>query len=238
MNSWELAKQLWNVYNKQEKYNTRWLVLFAYLYFLILKRAKYLANHEKNKKIKRETFRTSIKIKAYLEEHLIDTYLDAYKEALKICGREDLEVPTREEARNVVRETWVGDLNCIERQNRNTQDFLNKIKDINDSEKSEELKEAELEKALKHYRYTVYRLTRTESARNINTASLHAYEKVGIQYVEWVTAEDERVCEICGPRDRKVYPLQFVPFCPDHPNCRCVVIPVSSEEAMNRWKNL
>lgn len=238
MNRWDMAKQLWNVYNKQEKYNTTWLTLIAYLYLLILKRSKYWANHEKNKKIKHRTFSTSIKIKAYLEEHLTDTYLEAYRQALKICNREDLEVPSKEEARDIVRETWVGNLNYIERQDKNTKDFLQKIKDINESDKTESLKEAELKKALEHYRYTVYRLTRTESARDINIACMHAYTAAGIQYVEWVTAEDERVCKICGPRDRKIYRIQFAPFCPDHPNCRCMLVPVSTKEAMNRWRNL
>ena len=44
----------------------------------------------------------------------------------------------------------------------------------------------------------------------------------GFQMVPvWVTDEDDRVCPICKPRDRK--PITNGMFPPAHPNCRCYV---------------
>lgn len=43
----------------------------------------------------------------------------------------------------------------------------------------------------------------------------------------WLTAEDERVCAICGPLDHKteeVWKVQFPSGPPAHPNCRCAVV--------------
>jgi hypothetical protein len=50
-------------------------------------------------------------------------------------------------------------------------------------------------------------------------------DKRGVETVErWVTAEDERVCEICGPLDnttRDEWGQKFPDGPPAHPGCRC-----------------
>ena len=217
------AQQLWAIYNKQEKYNQYWLILFAYLSLLIIKASKN--KYKSNLKLKKKTLENSRKIRAYLEEHLTDTYIQAWKEACKIMGKH-IPLPSEDEINNIVNETWVGSFNFKQRQARNTNNFLNKLKDLDKDEKLSDEERLVLKKKLvKSYRYTVYRLTRTETARIINTASLRAYQEAGVNYVEWVTADDEKVCPICGARERKVYQVSLAPNCPDHPNCRCVLIP-------------
>lgn len=51
-------------------------------------------------------------------------------------------------------------------------------------------------------------------------ATLQAYRDAGVKRVIWQTEEDDRVCEICGPRDGRVYDIENVPPKP-HINCRC-----------------
>lgn len=53
---------------------------------------------------------------------------------------------------------------------------------------------------------------------------LQAYKDIGYTEVEWVTEEDDRVCEICEGRNGKVYPIDKVPAKP-HIGCRCYFIP-------------
>ena len=52
----------------------------------------------------------------------------------------------------------------------------------------------------------------------------------GITHLIWVTANDERVCPVCGPRHLRVYPIDDVPDIPVHPQCRCrLMIPYSKK---------
>lgn len=228
MNRWWQAKQLWNVYNNQESYNKYWILLFAYLLLFI--KIIHKKRTKNNYILKKKVLENSVKIRSYLEEHLIDTYRETWKQACKLIGK-DIPLPDEEEIKSIVNETWVGDKNFKARQAANTNKFLDKLKELEEDNKLDEDEKLVLKKKLvKQYRYTVYRLTRTETSRVINTASLRAYESGGISYVEWVTAEDERVCEICRPRDRKIYEISLAPSCPDHPNCRCVLIPYIKDE--------
>jgi hypothetical protein len=46
-------------------------------------------------------------------------------------------------------------------------------------------------------------------------------------YVVWKTARDEKVCEICGPRDGLIMHMHYAnQIFPAHPNCRCTLDPV------------
>lgn len=56
---------------------------------------------------------------------------------------------------------------------------------------------------------------------------LQMYEDDGVKKVKWVTAKDERVCEVCAPRDGKIYDIRDCPQWPAHYYCRCELIPVS-----------
>lgn len=51
-------------------------------------------------------------------------------------------------------------------------------------------------------------------------ATLKAYKDAGIKRVKWRTQDDEVVCEICGPRDGKIYPIDKAPP-KAHWGCRC-----------------
>lgn len=53
--------------------------------------------------------------------------------------------------------------------------------------------------------------------------SLQIYgEAGGVKEFKWVTMGDERVCDVCGPRDGHIYkPCEFLPSLPAHARCRC-----------------
>jgi len=73
--------------------------------------------------------------------------------------------------------------------------------------------------------YECRRLVRTETAHVVNSATIDRYKAAGIDKVEWITAEDERVCDECGPMHGNIYSADNVPDIV-HPNCRCTFKPI------------
>lgn len=95
------------------------------------------------------------------------------------------------------------------------------------------------------------RVARTESLKAANRGALEAYQQSGVVAgKEWYTAEDEQVCQWCGPLDHKVvsidqnffhegesymgdkggtisFNLESIPTPPLHPNCRCTIVPIT-----------
>jgi len=69
------------------------------------------------------------------------------------------------------------------------------------------------------------RLIRTESMHVIAASHHDVYTKAGIKKVEFVTARDDRVCDICKPLDRKIFLLNDAPMIPLHANSRSILIP-------------
>ena len=73
-------------------------------------------------------------------------------------------------------------------------------------------------------------LARTEIIRAHSEGQLDAFEKLGVEEVglmaEWSTAGDDRVCDLCGPKEGETMTVEEargqIPF---HPNCRCTWIP-------------
>jgi len=62
-------------------------------------------------------------------------------------------------------------------------------------------------------------IARTETMKAINTGVKERYTRMGIERVEFLAAEDERVCEICGDLDGQVFDIGKAPEVPVHPNC-------------------
>lgn len=55
-------------------------------------------------------------------------------------------------------------------------------------------------------------------------SALKAFEDAGVKKVVWNTQEDEKVCDVCGPRDGDIYPIDKIPPKP-HWHCRCWLTP-------------
>ncbi|KCZ71606.1 phage putative head morphogenesis protein, SPP1 gp7 family [Candidatus Methanoperedens nitroreducens] len=74
-------------------------------------------------------------------------------------------------------------------------------------------------------------MARTETINAFTQGTIIRYQQHDIEETEFITAQDERVCPVCGPLDGKVFRLDsdhVVP--PVHPQCRCVLLPIISKE--------
>jgi len=75
--------------------------------------------------------------------------------------------------------------------------------------------------------YRTDRIARTETAAASNQGTLEAYKQSEVvEKKEWITAHDERVCEICEPLDGETVDLKSnfsigVDAPPAHVSCRC-----------------
>ena len=72
--------------------------------------------------------------------------------------------------------------------------------------------------------YRMEVIARTEVLRAHNQGRIKFHRQVGVQKLEWMTMEDERVCPVCGPLDGKVFDTSRFPQQPAHPNCRCTSV--------------
>lgn len=78
------------------------------------------------------------------------------------------------------------------------------------------------------------RIAQTEITRAMAAGAGELYRLAGIQMVEWVTSEDARVCPLCDANEAAgpqflghAFPSgAFQP--PQHPRCRCALVPVKS----------
>jgi len=72
--------------------------------------------------------------------------------------------------------------------------------------------------------YRMEMIARTEVLRAHNMGRLKFHERVGVQRLEWLAMDDERMCPVCGGLDGKTYPIDKFPQQPAHPHCRCTNI--------------
>lgn len=72
-------------------------------------------------------------------------------------------------------------------------------------------------------------LVRTEIAHIHTKAAQQRYIDYGIKEYEFWADYDERRCDVCGKLHQKRFPITSTPKVPQHPNCRCVILPVIDE---------
>lgn len=63
----------------------------------------------------------------------------------------------------------------------------------------------------------------------VDRTILKGYEDMGVEYVRWVSVEDEKTCSDCDDRNGEIYKLSEVPE-KTHYQCRCYLEPVKVEE--------
>lgn len=70
------------------------------------------------------------------------------------------------------------------------------------------------------------RIIRTEVQRTLNEGQRQVYKDRGYSQVDWLVADDDRLCDECRAMpDKNPYNIDEVPPIL-HPNCRCTFIPV------------
>jgi len=74
--------------------------------------------------------------------------------------------------------------------------------------------------------YRMEMIARTEVLRAHNQGRIKFHQQVGVQKLEWLAMEDERMCPVCGGLDGKQFDIDRFPNQPAHPNCRCSSLPI------------
>ncbi len=89
-----------------------------------------------------------------------------------------------------------------------------------------------INKAMDTSLYNAERVGRTETKRVSYVAHVEVFKETGVKQVKYRCANDgdERTCKTCKADNGKIYELGKEPTLPRHPNCRCVYIPVVSDE--------
>lgn len=232
---------LWELYDKTDNKQQKLLIYTLLLLQKLHKNQRIL--HQFDSYNKEEVKELQTKLQSEVSELLNEQYnhivklienslISSYQEAEKILN-ESLGVNsslTLQEIKNLINETWVGTKNFKERLEWNLQQILKKYEELLEND----VEVWELKKLQENYFYRLRRLLDTETHRDINQACLNAYRIKGIEFVEWIAHMDERTCPICRRYDRQIYMLEDAPFCPDHPFCRCILIPSTKEDYV-KW---
>lgn len=71
-------------------------------------------------------------------------------------------------------------------------------------------------------------IAETEVTRAFAQGQLRAFERGGVERWRWNTANDERVCDVCQPRDGQVYEVGRGEEPPAHVRCRCWISAVTT----------
>lgn len=61
----------------------------------------------------------------------------------------------------------------------------------------------------------------------VDEARKQAFTDMGVEFVKWVSVEDDRRCEECRELDGQIFPIDAIPDKPHH-RCRCYLVPVVS----------
>lgn len=83
--------------------------------------------------------------------------------------------------------------------------------------------------------YQAKRLVNTEVARVVNAGQMDIYRESGVvEKVLYTATLEDNTCEICADLDGKTFKLNDAPNIPQHPNCRCCLIPVVDDWKPNK----
>lgn len=146
---------------------------------------------------------------------------EAYLLAMAMCGEEPKKA--HQMAEKAITEEWVDEI-------LSQTDFVTLYRfDTETERKAYRLAEtlevaqdrnAEIDRALKAWAQQV-----AQYALNVTDyAVVQAFDDAGIEWVEWISEKDERVCRECNGMDGSVFLLDELPRKP-HPKCRCRIRP-------------
>ena len=118
----------------------------------------------------------------------------------------------------------------------NTNKLANRIyDDVIDCVKNGEQPKRIVKKIKDDYGVSAYqakRLVTTEVARVVNAGQMDIYRESGlVDKVLYTATLEDNTCDICADLDGKTFKLNDAPNIPQHPNCRCCLVPVVDD-----WK--
>ena len=183
-----------------------------------------------NAQLRKRLTKTNAKFEAMMSKIFEIVYWDSYS-AINLKGLEAFSTIDDAAVSQVLNAIWAADgKSWSQRIWQNTQllqETLDEglIQCVVTGKKPSQLKKILQERFDVSY-HRANTLVRTEVAHIQTEAAKQRYTDYGIQQVEIWADEDERRCPECGKLHQKKYPVgAHVPI-PNHPNCRCCIVPV------------
>jgi SPP1 gp7 family putative phage head morphogenesis protein len=81
------------------------------------------------------------------------------------------------------------------------------------------------------------RLVRTEYMHALNQGQIESYRAKGYSKLKWIATMDDKTSKICRKLNRKEFDIENLPDIPAHPNCRCTMVPVITDEMIEAAGN-
>ena len=119
-----------------------------------------------------------------------------------------------------------------------TESIMNYRKLLEDKDKFPRLTQTTINRKVQRYSDKTHRrrmatIARTETARAQNIGYVQGLEEVGVKQTEFSASPD--ACEICEGLDGTIYLVgEAVGIIPQHPNCRCAMLPVVDTKTISR----
>lgn len=89
-------------------------------------------------------------------------------------------------------------------------------------------------KKFKTKKHEAYRLLHTEASYVMEQANQKAYDEDGVEEYEWIATLDSSTCDVCAPKDGKIYKVGKGIACdtlpPAHCFCRCTTAPYFDDD--------
>ena len=160
-----------------------------------------------------------------------DCYTTAVDKTAKLIGMKTDFSLVRKEMIDRAVNSPINGKRFSERIWENTNDLANRIyNDVIDCVKNGEQPKRIIKRIKDDYGVSSYqakRLVNTEVARVVNAGQMDVYHNSGVVDTVLYTATlEDNTCDTCADLDGKTFKLNDAPNIPQHPNCRCCLVPV------------
>jgi len=171
----------------------------------------------------------------FVSDLLAEAYRQAATETVKALGTITIAADwkiLRDEFVNKAINAPIAGKNFSERIWNNTNDLANRIYNdvlecIQTGKRPNQIA-VEIKRDFGSSAYEAKRLVNTELAKVVNDAQLEVYQNSNVvEKVMYTATLEENTCEDCGKLDGQYFDKYKAPSIPQHPNCRCCLIPVT-----------
>lgn len=243
-----IANNTWRIYNSLEEKNIALLEMYQEasleikneLYRLVEKINKgkeptrsdfYKFNRltNLNKNFEEIIKGLTLDIEQFYIESNLEGIANVYNNIMLTMEVDDFSLPNKKAMEKMLNTSWEG-RNFSESLWENSQKLAMNLNDIlvNGITQGKTITEmaVQLNNEMNKGFNVCHRLVRTETMHTLNESAFRGYADAGCKKVQYWAAEDERVCERCGPKHGEKYDIDKRPILPLHANCRCTYLPV------------
>lgn len=169
--------------------------------------------------------------KQFLDESLAAAYTEAVQKTAKVIGLKASWDLVRDEFVQRAINTPIDGKTYSERIWENTDELANRIyNDVLECIRTGKRPNHIIKQIKDDYGVTAYqakRLFHTELAKVVGDAQLQVYRESGVvDKVKYMATLETNTCDRCAALDGKLFNLGDAPKIPQHPNCRCCLIPI------------